>query len=75
MFAELSDELQWNLSQSTTTDNESEAKGRPPVNYRIVLREYTGITGLPLIRNKNGPLIYAALNLISLFIYISRFTL
>jgi hypothetical protein len=69
LFAELSDELQWHLTESAADrqissayanrlDPLSDNIGRPSLSIRIALRSFVKNTGLPLVDGPGGTQIY-----------------
>lgn len=69
LFAELSDELQWHLTEANSaqlnappygdrSEFPSDRAGRPPIAIRIALRSYIKNTGLPLVDGTGGTQIY-----------------
>jgi hypothetical protein len=76
LFEEISDELQWYiLKKYSSPDSEDEViSQRPPINERVILRQYALTTKLPLTNYGLGIINYAVVNiLIWLFITLTLF--
>lgn len=69
IFEEISDELQWFVSRkySESPTSKSDDTGRPPMNYRVALRDYLRSTEMFLAPIRAAPLMYLAMN-VALFV-------
>ena len=75
LFEEASDELQWNLTKTLKNDDSYNRSERPALKARVILREYSTSIDLPLARGKNGILIYATTNVMSLFVLLAMYVI
>ena len=73
-FEEISDELQWNVAKKYAQSNlrdeslDNSSNARPPIDIRIVLREYSHATSMFLISSRMAPFFFIVLNVTILII-------
>lgn len=70
LFEEISDEIQWRISdrQVSKYDEEVLIDYKPWLESRVILRDFVKTTDLPLIPGKYGTSIYAIINIVIAFL-------
>ena len=63
LFDELSDEYQWNLLAPERKSTDAD-RGKPPIDVRVILREFSRASDLPLVPGKYGPSAYVGINVL-----------